>query len=63
MSEHEFDGAPEKAKRAGYDCWWSTCSKTVRDEVLVRTRPKGQPGEFMCGQHAEQRLIEGAGRG
>jgi hypothetical protein len=48
----------EAAKRAGYDCWWPTCDKTVQDEPLVRTRPKGQPGEFMCAQHAEQKRIE-----
>jgi hypothetical protein len=32
----------------------------VKDEPLVRTRPKGQPGEFMCSQHAMQRAIEEA---
>jgi hypothetical protein len=54
--------APEKEKRSGWDCWWPSCSKTVQDEALVRTRPKGQSGEFMCAQHAEQRAIEEADR-
>ena len=45
-------------KRAGWDCWWPTCAKTVLDEPLRRTRPKGQCGEFMCGQHAAQREAE-----
>lgn len=54
--------APEKDKRAGWHCWWSLCTKTVENEALVRTTPKGQPGEFMCAQHAEQRAREAADR-
>lgn len=50
-------------KRAGWNCWWPTCTKTANDEPLVRTRPKGQPGHFMCSQHAEQRRVEEADRG
>lgn len=48
----------QRDKKAGWDCWWPTCDKTVQDEQLVRTRPKGEPGEFMCAQHAAQRAIE-----
>lgn len=45
-------------KRSGWDCWWPTCDKTAADEPLVRTEPKGQPGQFMCEQHAHQKRIE-----
>lgn len=54
-----MSSAEKAQKRAGWDCWWPTCDKTVNDESLVRTRPKGFPGEFMCAQHAEQRRVEG----
>lgn len=50
------------AKKAGWDCWWTTCTKTANDEPLHRTRPKGEPGQFMCAQHADQRAREEADR-
>lgn len=51
-----------RTKRAGWDCAWTGCTKTVQDEPLERTNPKGQPGEFMCAQHAAQKAAERADR-
>lgn len=39
-------------KRPGRDCWHADCPRTVDDGPLFRTRPKGEPGEFMCANHA-----------
>lgn len=47
-----------KVKKAGWDCWYDGCDLTVRTATLVRTRPKGEPGEFMCPTHAH--IVKGA---
>ena len=49
------------AKAPGRDCWWATCDKTVDDEPLWRSAPKGQPGDFMCAQHVAQKALEARG--
>lgn len=41
-------------KRIGRDCQTSDCTKTVNDGPLWRVNPKGEPGVFMCGEHAEE---------
>lgn len=41
----------DAAKKRGWNCDETDCSKTVKDGPLFRVNPKGQPGIFMCKEH------------
>lgn len=40
--------AGDRKPKAGWDCY-GDCGRSIADGItLHRTRPKGQPGDFMC---------------
>lgn len=45
-----------QGKKGGMDCDEFGCDRTVQDGVLWRVNPKGEPGIFMCGEHAKAAL-------